>query len=105
MNRDIDEYRLRVNGARAEIAGLMNGFKNATGDAREAYKKVINDKLWKFSQMTGEFYHLTMDAVINVQKALEVSLGGEYQKETIEAMEISYNSSAPPVNDPFEKHH
>ena len=100
MNRDIDEYRLRVNGARAEIAGLMAGFKNATGEAREAYKKVINDKLWKFSQMTGEFYHLTMDAVVTLQKAMEQTLGGEYQKETVEAMATSYNSSALPVSVP-----
>jgi len=100
MNRDIDEYRLRVNGARAEIAGLMTGFKNATGDAREAYKKVIKDKLWKFSQMTGEFYHLTMDAVVTLQKTIEETLGGEYQTATIEAMETSYNSSALPVSVP-----
>jgi len=100
MNRDIDEYRLRVNGARAEISGLMTGFKNATGDARDAYKKVINDKLWKFSKMSGEFYHLTMDAVITLQKTLEETLGGEYQPEVVKAMESSYTASAPPVSVP-----
>ena len=100
MNSDIDNYRLRVNGARAEVHSLVCAYERSTGDVREAYKKVINDKLWKFSKMNGEFYHLTMDAVITLQKTLEATLGGEYQKETIEAMATSYTASAPPVSVP-----
>jgi hypothetical protein len=69
-NRDIDTFKLRVNGARAEVAGLMTGYKNSTGEVKEAYRKVINDKLWKFSKMTGEFYHKTIDAVLTLQSAL-----------------------------------
>ena len=69
-NKDVDTYRLRVNGARSEIAGLMTGYRNSTGEVKESYRKVINDKLWKFSKMTGEFYHKTLDAVLTLQSKL-----------------------------------
>lgn len=87
LNSDIESYRLRVNGARAEIKSLVCAFDRSTGEMREAYKKVIADKLWIFRRMNVEFYNLTMKAVLFLQNHLEKG-------------EPSYTASVLPENAP-----
>lgn len=90
LNSDIDTFRLRMIGARAEVQGLVEAFERSSGDVREAYKKVIADKLWLFRRMNVEFYNLTMRAVLALQKHLGEPLRGE----------TSYTASALPENAP-----
>ena len=91
MNRDVDEFRLRVNGARADIAGLMLGYNTAKGEARDAYAIIIKDKLTRFHTLCWEFYAMTIEAVT----ALRTDLARG---------EPSSSSFVPPVNEPYEKH-
>jgi hypothetical protein len=102
-NADVDNYRLRVNGARADIHMLMCAYDRSVGETRLAYKKVILDKLYKFSKMCGEWYHQMMANVINAEKHVEETFGGETRAEFIEAQKTSYNSSVPLESEPFER--
>jgi hypothetical protein len=103
-NADVDNYRLRVNGARADVHMLMCAYDRSVGETRLAYKKVILDKLYKFSKMCGEWYHQMMDAVITAEKHVEETFGGECRPEVIEALKSSYNSFVPLGNEPSERH-
>jgi methyl coenzyme M reductase subunit C-like uncharacterized protein (methanogenesis marker protein 7) len=89
-NKAVDDFRLRVNGARAEIAGLMAGVTNSVGETQDAYKRIIKDKLWKFQQMVGEFYRTCLDSTLELQARLGV------------LAEPSNKPSVPPENAPSQ---
>ena len=87
-NKVVDDFRLRVNGARTDISGLLAGYNMSVGATKEAYRTILKDKLWKFQRMVGEFNNFCLDSTLELQARLMV-LG-----------EPSDTPSAPPKSDP-----
>ena len=73
-NKAIDDFRLRVNGARADIQGLWNGFSKSTGATKEACRVIRSDKLWHFQKMTGEFHNVCLGSTLELQARLRADL-------------------------------
>jgi hypothetical protein len=40
-----------------DIEGQMIHLNASTGSVKDAYKKIILDKIWKLNRLQGEFYH------------------------------------------------
>lgn len=96
-NEDLDKHMKRVKGAKADIMAQIVGYKNSTGDVQASYKKVILDKLWKLSQMNGEFYHKFLAATAELEARFleEVPLGGgRYALPQIEKMLETQNQTS-----------
>ncbi len=97
MDICVKQHAERVNEARRELATLHLGWEQSTGITKEHYKCVLLDKCWKLSQMSGEFYHMMVNAIGKVETQLMDGpiVGQRYLEETIAAMTTSYKSSAP----------
>jgi hypothetical protein len=102
MDICVKKHAERVNEARNQLAHLHLSWEQSTGPMKEHYKGVILDRLWKLSQMSGEFYHMMIAAIGKVENEVMggTIAGQKYLEATIAAMAASYKSSAPPESDP-----
>lgn len=53
-----------------ELDRLYDDWSVSTGEAREAYQKVIEDKCWRISRMVGVFYHGVIGALNQLEEQL-----------------------------------
>ena len=58
-------------GVRLDIQTQLPLMMKATGSVREAYQKVLLDKLWKLDRMVGTFYYETLAATGELQRQLD----------------------------------
>jgi hypothetical protein len=57
-----------MRGARLDIMSQMGCYQTATGEQKEAYKRVLLDKLWKVSQLCGEFYYEVLSGIFSLER-------------------------------------
>jgi hypothetical protein len=70
----IREYIACLRGAREDIRTQLPGLMKATGEVRAAYHRVLLDKAWKVSRLSGEFYYEVISGVAQLQSELEALL-------------------------------
>ena len=57
-----------------EISELKKELASTTGEARQAYLLVIRDKVWKMTQLIGQFWHLALDVTANEERVLHLPI-------------------------------
>jgi hypothetical protein len=67
----IRNYIACLRGAREDIRTQLPGLMKATGEVRAAYHKVLRDKVWKVSRLSGEFYYEVLSAVAQIESELD----------------------------------
>ena len=67
-DKSLREYVGCMRGAREDILTQLPCYNRATGEVKEAYKRVLLDKLWRVSQLCGTFYYEVLGAVGELEK-------------------------------------
>ena len=66
-NDEMDAYAKGVRTIVSDLVVQMEDYEQTVGDTRDAYKKVILDKLWKLSQYVGEHYHKSIGTISELE--------------------------------------
>jgi hypothetical protein len=82
---DFQRLGIEVGMKKHELRGLLEGYNNSVGSVKEAYAKIITDKIWKLQTLMGKFLNDAMLAAGSVEWSVKPS----------------YTASAPPESVPL----
>jgi hypothetical protein len=61
-----------------DIQAQMEHMNKSVGDVKEAYKRIILDKMWRLNKIQGEFYHKCLAETSEAQEGiLQINKIGE----------------------------